>query len=113
VPLTDPVFQAGRLKSLSRAAVTKTLRVLLHQAGVNELQYTSYSFCIGAATIAAAAGLPAWFIKQLGRWSSNAYLTYIHQQPSLTSQVCELLSHTDASRESTWKPDIQSDEHQP
>jgi len=112
VPLTDPVFQAGRFKPLSRAAVTKTLRALLHQAGVNDLQYASHSFRIGAATTAAAAGLPAWLIKQLGRWSSNAYLTYIHQQPSLTAQVYELLSRTDASRQTTWEPDIQSDEHQ-
>jgi len=66
--LTDPVFQAGRFKPLSWAAVTKTLHVQLHQAGVNDLQYALHCFRIGAATTAAAVGLSAWLIKQLGRW---------------------------------------------
>jgi len=98
------VFQAGRFHSLSHSAVTKTLRKLLHQAGLDEFQYASHSFCIGAATTAAAAGLPEWLIKNLGRWSSNAYITYIHHQLSLSSKLYELLSHTDASTQPVWEP---------
>jgi len=102
---TAPLFQAGRFHPLSRTAVTKTLRLLLKEAGFDESQYTSHSFRIGAATTAAAAGLPVWLIKTLGRWSSNAYLTYIHQQPSITSKIYELLSRTDATDQPTWEPD--------
>ena len=91
------VFQAGRFHPLSCSAITKTLRKLLRQAGLDDSQYASHSFRIGAATTAAAAGLPEWLIKALGRWSSNAYMTYIHHQPSLSSKLYELLSHTDAS----------------
>ena len=100
------MFQSGRFHPLSRAAVTNTLRQLLKQAGLNYSQYASHSFRIGAATTAAAAGLPAWLIKNLGRWSSSAYLSYIHQEPSLTSKVYELLSCMDASNQPTWEPDI-------
>ena len=71
-----PLYQAGKFHPLSRAAVTNTLRQLLKQAGTDHSHYSSHSFRIGAATTAAAAGLPAWLIKNLGRWSSNAYLTY-------------------------------------
>ena len=75
-----PFFQAGRFVPLSCTAVTRALRQLLQQAGINSLQYSSHTFWIGAATTAAAAGLPVWLIKNLGRWSSDAYLSYIHQQ---------------------------------
>ena len=100
-----PLYQAGRFCPLSRAAVTNTLRQLLKQAGIDHLHYSLHSFRIGAATTAAAAGLPAWLIKNLARWTSNAYLTYIHQQPALTSRIYELLSHTDASSQPIWEPD--------
>ena len=103
-----PLYQAGRFHPLSRAAVTNTLRQLLKQAGIDHPHYSSHSFRIGAATTAAAAGLPAWLIKNLGRWTSNAYLTYIHQQPALTSKIYELLSHTDASSQPIWEPDSQA-----
>ena len=92
------LYQEGRFHPLSCAAVTNTLYQLLKQAGIDHLHYLSRSFCIGAATTVAAAGLPAWLIKNLGRWASNAYLTYIHQQPALTLKIYKLLSHTDASK---------------
>ena len=96
------LYQAGRFHPLSRAAVTNTLRQLLR---IDHPHYSSHSFRIGPATTAAAARLPAWSIKNLSRWSSNAYLTYIHQQPALTSRIYELLSHTDASSQPIWELD--------
>ena len=99
------LYQASRFRPLSHAAFTNTHRQLLKQAGIDHPHYSSHSFCIGAATTTAAAGLPPWLIKNLGRWSSNAYLTYIHQQPALTSRIYELLSHTDASSQPIWEPD--------
>ena len=35
--------------------------------------YKAHSFCIGAATLAAARGLSEVQIRQLGRWKSKAF----------------------------------------
>ncbi len=50
------VLQCGRF--LTRRKVSSMLRVLLHSTGVDPTGYSSHSFRIGAATTAAAAGLP-------------------------------------------------------
>ena len=39
--------------------------------------FSSHSFRIGAATIAACNGIPDHLIQALGRWTSNAYQLYI------------------------------------
>ena len=100
--LDAPVYQAGRFSPLSRAMITRTICQLLSQ---DHMAYASHSFRIGDATTAAVAGLPAWIIKSLGRWSSNAYLSYIHRQPNLTTAIHQLLSRTDASNQLPWNPD--------
>jgi len=78
-----------------------TLRDLLKTAELDYSLRFSHSFRIKAATTVADDGLPAWPIKNLRRWSSNAYLTYIDQQPSLTPKIYELLLHTDACKSTT------------
>ena len=63
----DPVFCAGRFNPLTQQQLYKAIRHLLQQKGVNQINYASHSFRIGAVTTAAAAaGLPAWLIKTLG-----------------------------------------------
>ena len=101
----DPLFNAGRFSPLSQVSLNKALRYLLAQAGLNQTNFASHSFRIGAATTAAAAGIPSWIIKSLGRWASNAYLTYIHRSPSLTPAVIELMSRTDATNQPPWEAD--------
>ena len=39
--------------------------------------FSSHSFRIGAATVAARNGVPDHLIQSMGRWSSNAYQLYI------------------------------------
>jgi len=39
-------------------------------------------------------------IKSLGRWTSNAYLSYIHRSSSLTPAFNELMARTDATNQS-------------
>ena len=67
--------------------------------------YVSHSFRIGATTTAAEAGHPAWIIKSLDHWSSNAYLSYIYCQPHLIPAIHQLLSRTDESNQLPWDPD--------
>ena len=73
----DPVFHARRFQPLTQKKLNEILHCLLQQGGINQADYASHSFRIGAATTSAAAGIPAWLIKTLGRWSSNAYMNYI------------------------------------
>ena len=68
-------FQSGRY--LTRSAVVHLLRDAARYAGLPYKSLKGHSFRIGAASTAAAAGLPDWLIKVLGRWSSDCYQLYI------------------------------------
>ena len=48
-------------------------------AGLDPKLYSSHSLRSGAATSAASSGIPPYLIQKLGRWSSNAYCSYIKQ----------------------------------
>ena len=80
------LYQDGR--SLSRASLTDWLRRILSAAGVPGT-FSSHSFRIGAATVAARNGIPDHLIQALGRWSSNAYQLYI---PSPSESLAPLSS---------------------
>ncbi|XP_078344470.1 uncharacterized protein LOC144630064 [Oculina patagonica] len=74
-------FQSGSL--LTRSSVTKLLRDSARSAGLSYRSLKGHSFRIGAASTAAAAGLPDWLIKVLGRWSSDCYQLYIRTPESV------------------------------
>ena len=59
--------------------------------------FSSHSFCIGAATVAARNGVPDHLIQTMGRWSSNAYQLYIRTP----ADSLVALSHKLASPPST------------
>ena len=73
--LLNLLFQSSAL--LTRSSVTKLLRDSARSAGLPYRSLKGHSFRIGAASTAAAAGLPDWLIKVLGRWSSDCYQLYI------------------------------------
>ena len=98
------LFYGGRFTPLSRDQLTEVLRHLLQQAGHQQHLYSSHNFRIGAATTAAAAGLPAWLIKSLGRWSSDAYQTYIQCPPETLRLIPSLLARVDTSKQTPWNP---------
>ena len=62
---------------LTKARFTDKVRTLLQDAGLPYNHFAGHSFCIGAATAAAAAGLEDSTIRALGRWNSDAFLSYI------------------------------------
>ena len=49
---------------------------------------------LGAATTAAAVGLPDWLIQLLGGWSSNAYQTNIRNPQTPILQVADIMART-------------------
>ena len=64
-------FQTG--SPLVRQRLNALVKDLASRAGVDSSRYSSHSFRIGAASTAAAAGVPEWKIQALGRWSSDCY----------------------------------------
>ena len=62
---------------LTRGQFVRSVRSSLSAAQIPHQGYSGHSFCISAATAAAAAGVPAHVIKMLGRWSFEAYILYI------------------------------------
>lgn len=71
-----PLFLHKSGQPLSRATLSDWLRQILASAGVQG-NFSSHSFHIGAATVAARNGIPDHLIQALGRWTSNAYQLYI------------------------------------
>ena len=80
LPAARPLFTLTTRNYLTRQVLTDRIRSLLQATGLTPAQashYSSHSLRIGAATEAAAAGLPDWLIQTAGRWRSDAYKRYI------------------------------------
>ena len=60
-------------------------------ANIDQSAYLGHNFQIGAASSAAAAGIPAYFIKILGRWESEAYHLYIRTPRASLALISQLL----------------------
>ena len=85
-----PLFVWRDGSPLSPAQVNFYLRELLSRAGITGT-YSSRSFRIGAATAAAAAGVPEHLIQTMGRWSSMAYLAYVRTSPEHIASIAPIL----------------------
>ena len=83
------LFQDGR--PLSRSLLTAWLRRILSSANIQG-HFSSHSFRIGAATVAARNGIPDHQIQALGRWTSTAYLSYIRTPAEMLSQLSKQLT---------------------
>ena len=73
---SGPLFLFQNGQPLSRTLLTDWLRQILSSANVPG-NFSSHSFRIGAATVAARNGVPDHLIQALGRWTSSAYQLYI------------------------------------
>ena len=73
---SGPLFLFQNGQPLSRALLTDWLRQILASTNVPG-NFSSHSFRISAATVAARNGVPDHLIQALDRWSSSAYQLYI------------------------------------
>ena len=78
---------------LTKSKFTSEFRRLLNQAGIDSTSYAGHSFRVGAASTAASAGIEDSLIQTLGRWKSNAYLTYVRLPPENLAAISSLLSN--------------------
>ena len=83
-----PLFKGSDGAPLAKPWLIGKFREALAETGHDQRMYAGYSFRIGAATTAAAAGVQHSTIQALGRWSSTAFLLYI----GLTPQELALIS---------------------
>ena len=85
-----PLFMLQSGIPLTRQTFIHWLKCALNRLGIDG-NYSGHSFRIGAATTAAATGVPDHLIKTLGRWLSNAYQVYLRTLPALLEQVASRL----------------------
>ena len=72
-----PLFCMANGAYLTRDLFVREVRKALIAAGIDQSNYSGHSFCIGAATTAAAAGIADPTIKMLGHCESAAYQLYV------------------------------------
>ncbi|XP_063049771.1 uncharacterized protein LOC134444364 [Engraulis encrasicolus] len=77
----SPLFLLPDGSPMSRPWFCNQLAAVLRGCHLSPKEYTAHSFRIGAATTAAQRGLSPTAIKALGRWSSDAYASYIRLTP--------------------------------
>ena len=76
-PSPGALFTLENGSPLTKQKLVTLVKSTLQAAGIDPSFYNGHSFRIGAATTAAAAGIQDAIIKQLGRWSSEAYQEYV------------------------------------
>ncbi|XP_073678908.1 uncharacterized protein [Garra rufa] len=79
---SDPLFTDDFNRPVSRFWFQKHLKVVLLLSGTPADNFSSHSFRIGAATTAAQKGMSQQQIQTLGRWSSDAFKSYIRTDRS-------------------------------
>ena len=97
-----PLFTYTDGSFLTRRRLNKFLQTAIPSS--KKAPVSSHSFRIGAATTAAAAGLPRWMIQKLGRWNSDCFRTYI-QLSDITILDAQRTIATNTRTGTAWNPD--------
>ncbi len=87
-----PLFRFQTGAPLTKERLNRLIRLLASQCSIPAKRYSSHSFRIGAASAAAAAGIPDWKIQALGRWSSDCYHQYIRLPQTETNRVATAMT---------------------
>jgi len=74
---TGYLFCHQNKKPLTRYQFSCVLKMCINHIGLSSQHYQTHSFRIGRATDLSEAGFGPEKIKQMGRWTSNAYTRYI------------------------------------
>ena len=88
---SGPLFCLPNSQPLTQAKFAALLKHSLAAAGIDCTRYSGHSFRIGAATTAAARGIPDSTIQTLGRWASDCFRRYIRLPPEELAGVSQTL----------------------
>ena len=72
-----PLFCFADLKPIPRSFFVSRLKHSLNFCGLDTKYYQSHSFRIGSASFLSSQGFTDEQIQKLGRWKTNAFVTYI------------------------------------
>ena len=89
-----PLFTLKDGRMLTRQLFSTFLNDILGKLQMNQSQFNTHSFRIGAATTAKEAGIDDIHIKMLGRWRSDAYQQYIRTPPEQLARLSKVLTKT-------------------
>ena len=88
------LFRFATGTALTKSTLNRLVKTLSQTVGIPVNRYSTHSFRIGAATTGAAAGIPDWKIRMLGRWLSDAYHLYIRTPTDQLETVPAVLART-------------------
>lgn len=88
----SPLFIDDLSRPVTRFWFQKHLKAVLRLSGISPEPYSSHSFRIGAATTAAHRGLSQQHIQTLGRWTSDAFKSYIRLSQSHLKEAQKTMS---------------------
>ena len=89
---SGPLFMLHDGRLLTRQIFSSILDSLLKELHLNQEDFNTHSFRIGAATSAKAANISDTHIQMLGRWKSNAYKLYIQTPPQQLANLSKVLA---------------------
>ena len=91
---SGPLFCIANVAYLTRDLFVIEVCKALITEGVDQLKYSAHSFCIGAATTA-AAGIADSIIRMLGCWDSAAYQLYVQLSREKLASISTTLAKVD------------------
>ena len=93
-----PLFFFRSGAHLTRPSMVVELRKALSEVGLDPNHFSGHSFRKGAATTAAAQGIPDSQIKLLGRWRSAAFQVYLNPSGQQIASLAARLSGSSSLR---------------
>eukprot|EP00038_Savillea_parva_P003891 m.131502 g.131502 ORF g.131502 m.131502 type:complete len:347 (+) comp11314_c0_seq2:3943-4983(+) len=103
---TAPFFVDASGRYITRGKVTSVIKQLASSAGFDASRFASHSMRAGGATTLASLGYDTTVIQKLGRWSSDAFATYIsvpdETRFGVVPRMASLRTLTDSVRRSLW-----------
>ena len=107
----NPLFSWADGNYLSREDIDDAINVIANHYNLDLSRVTPHSLRIGGATAMAAAGIPIWIIRLIGRWKSEeSVLQYIRLNESIFKQgISAIVNPTvfDANEITDWNAAFQ------